>query len=180
MSESYDFDRPDVVVPGTQGRPGQRTFFLQAIDQGRICSFKLEKQQVAALCEYLEGILTELPGGGAHPSEARPCALEPLGLLWTVGRLSVAYEEATDRIIIVADEVIEIDPETVDPDLDLEDPDAILALGLELSTARFSMSRTQVAAFIAVGNELVRAGRTQCRLCGRPIDHEGHACPRMN
>jgi uncharacterized repeat protein (TIGR03847 family) len=180
MSESYDFDRPDVVVPGTQGRPGQRTFFLQAIDQGRICSFKLEKQQVAALCEYLEGILAELPAGDGSEVIALPCALEPLGLLWSVGRLSVAYEDASDRIIIVADEVLEIDPDTLDPDVDLDDADALQALGLDPSTARFSLSRSQVAAFIAVGNDLVRSGRAQCRLCGRPIDPEGHACPRMN
>ena len=27
---------------------------------------------------------------------------------------------------------------------------------------------------------LVHAGRPQCRLCGQPIDPEGHACPRLN
>jgi uncharacterized repeat protein (TIGR03847 family) len=180
MSESFDFDQPNVVVPGTQGQPGQRTFFLQAIDQDRICSFKLEKQQVAALCDYLEGILAELDDLDDTKLIATPCALEPLGLLWPVGRLSVAYEDASDRIIIVADEVLEIDPDTFDPDLDLDDPDTLSALGLDPSTARFSMSRAQVAAFIAVGNDLVRSGRSQCRLCNRPIDPEGHACPRMN
>jgi uncharacterized repeat protein (TIGR03847 family) len=180
MSESYDFDRPDVVVPGTQGEPGQRTFFLQAIDQERICSFKIEKQQVAALCEYLEGILADLPQSTDLEPAVLPCALEPLGFLWSVGRLAVAYEDAADRIVIVADEVLEIDPDTLDPDLDLDDPDALASLGLDPSSARISLSRAQVAAFITVGNDLVRSGRAQCRLCGRPIDPEGHACPRMN
>ena len=180
MSSSFEFDEPDVVVPGTSGRPGQRTFFLQAIEQDRICSFKVEKQQMAALCEYLEGILAELPRLAGDQIVAMPNALEPLGLLWAVGQLSVAYEEATDRIIIVADELLEFDPDEFDPDLDLSDPESLLAAGLDPSTARFSMSRAQVAAFIAVGNALVRSGRSQCRLCGSPIDPEGHACPRMN
>ncbi|CAB4324586.1 unannotated protein [freshwater metagenome] len=180
MSNSFEFDEPDVVVPGTSGRPGQRTFFLQVIDQSRICSFKVEKQQVAALCEYLEGILTELPRLTGDQIVATPNALEPLGILWVVGRISVAYEEATDRIIIVADELLEFDPDDFDPEFDFEDPEALIAAGLDPSNARFSMTRAQVAAFIAVGNDLVRSGRSQCRLCGHPIDPEGHACPRLN
>ena len=180
MSNSFEFDQPDVVVPGTSGRPGQRTFFLQVIDQSRICSFKVEKQQVAALCEYLEGILAELPRLGGDQIVATPNALEPLGMLWVVGRISVAYEEATDRIIIVADELLEFDPDDFDPDLDFEDPEALIAAGFDPSTARFCMTRAQVAAFIAVGNDLVRSGRSQCRLCSHPIDPEGHACPRLN
>ena len=43
-----------------------------------------------------------------------------------------------------------------------------------------SLTRGQVAAFIAVGNDLVRSGRPNCRLCGKPVDPEGHACPRLN
>ena len=156
MSESYDFTRPDVIVPGASGRPGDRTFFLQAVEGARTCSFKVEKQQVAALCD------------------------EPLGLLWAVGRLAVAYEEADDRIVIVAEEMFELDDDSLDPDLDYDDPEVLAAAGIDPSSARFSMSRAQVAAFIAVGNDLVRAGRAQCRLCGKPIDAEGHACPRLN
>ena len=180
MSNSFEFDEPDVVVPGTSGLPGQRTFFLQAIDQTRICSFKVEKQQVAALCEYLDGILAELPRLGGDQIVATPNALEPLGMLWVVGRISVAYEEATDRIIIVADELIEFDPDEFVPEFDFEDPEALIAAGFDPSTARFCMTRAQVAAFIAVGNDLVRSGRSQCRLCSHPIDPEGHACPRLN
>lgn len=180
MSESYDFSRPDVIVPGASGRPGARTFFLQAVEGGRTCSFKVEKQQVAALCDYLEGILADLPPLAVDQIVATPCAVEPLGLLWAVGRLAVAYEEADDRIVIVAEELFELDEDDFDPDLDYDDPEVLAAAGIDPSSARFAMSRAQVAAFIAVGNDLVRAGRPQCRLCGKPIDPEGHACPRLN
>ena len=100
-------------------------------------------------------------------------------LAWVVGRLAVAYEEADDRIVIVAEEVLDISEEDLER-LDLDDPAALLAAGYEPAAARFHLTRAQVATFIAVGNALVHAGRPQCRLCGQPIDPEGHACPRLN
>ena len=177
MSDSFAFAEPEVVVPGAVGTPGRRTFFLQARQSGRAVSLKLEKQQVAALCEYLGGILADLPPVG-DSELVEPCAaVEPDTLEWIVGRLAVAYEEADDQIVVVAEEFVEIDPES---DLDLDDPAALADAGYDLATARFRLTRAQVAAFIAVGNDLVRAGRARCRLCGRPIDPEGHVCPRLN
>lgn len=171
MSESWEFLEPDSVVPGVIGEPGRRTFFLQASESGRTVSFKVEKQQVAALCEYLEGILTDLPA--IHPGQfvAPISALEPIGMQWVVGGLAVAYEEDDDRLIIVAEEMPDFDDET---DVDFDGFDVSAA------TARFRLSRAQVAAFIAVGADIVRAGRPPCRLCGRPMDPGGHPCPRLN
>jgi uncharacterized repeat protein (TIGR03847 family) len=179
MNNSHDFDQPDLVVPGATGQPGNRTFFIQATEGNRTCSFKVEKQQVAALCDYLEGILADLPQIPTDQFVGPNGAQEPLGLLWVIGRLAVAYEEPDDRIVIVAEEMIEMDEE-LDLEIDFDDPLALIAAGFDPSTARFRMTRGQVAAFIAVGNDLVRSGRPNCRLCGKPIDPEGHACPRLN
>ena len=63
--------------------------------------------------------------------------------------------------------------EAPDPD-DFADEAFDEDFGFESATARFRLSRAQVAAFIAVGNDLVRAGRPACRLCGRPMDPGGH------
>jgi len=172
VSESWEFMDPDFVVPGVFGEPGRRTFFIQASDAGRSVSFKLEKQQVAALCEYLDGILTDLPA--IHPGQfvAPASANPPLDMQWTVGGLAVAYEEDDDRLVIVAEEL---------PDFDeLSDEAFDEDFGFDPASARFRLSRAQVAAFIAVGNDLVRAGRPACRLCGRPMDPGGHPCPRLN
>jgi len=177
VSDSFDFADPEVVVPGADGPPGHRTFFLQAREDGRTVSLKLEKQQVAALCEYLGGILTDLAPVSDADLVSPPSPSTPDGLEWIVGRLAVAYEEADDRIVVVAEEFVEIDP---DSQLDLDDPAALAEAGFDLATARFRLTRAQVAAFIAVGNDLVQSGRAQCRLCGRPIDPEGHVCPRLN
>ena len=170
MSESWEFTEPDSIVPGVFGEPGRRTFFIQIRDAGRIVSFKMEKQQVAALCEYLEGILTDLPA--IHPGQfiAPLSAESPEEMQWIVGGLAVAYEEDDDRLMIVAEEMPDID----DEDGFIEDFD------FDPATARIRITRAQVAAFIAVGNDIVRAGRPACRLCGRPLDPGGHPCPRLN
>ena len=168
MSESWEFTEPDSIVPGVFGEPGRRTFFIQVRDGGRIVSFKMEKQQVAALCEYLEGILTDLPA--IHPGQFI-AAVNPEDMQWIVGGLAVAYEEDDDRLMIVAEEM---------PDIDDEDDDFIEDFDFDPATARIRITRAQVAAFIAVGNDIVRAGRPACRLCGRPMDPGGHPCPRLN
>jgi uncharacterized repeat protein (TIGR03847 family) len=38
----------------------------------------------------------------------------------------------------------------------------------------------QAVAFIEVAEAAVAAGRPSCLFCGRPIDPNGHMCPRMN
>jgi uncharacterized repeat protein (TIGR03847 family) len=159
MSDSYDLDQPDMVVADAVGEPGRRTFYLQARQGTTIVSLKLEKQQVAALCDYLEGLLHDLPA--VSPAEAGPLSLvEPVLEAWPVGSLAVAYEEAADRILIVAEELT----------FDDEDDD----------TARLHLRREQVAALVAHGNAVVSQGRPPCPLCGRAIDPDGHHCPRLN
>src|SRR5215831_1711717 len=69
----FEYDQPDRFVAGTVGEPGQRTFYLQASDRGRVTSVVLEKQQVAALAERLDELLDEVlrrSGGTAVPAVA--------------------------------------------------------------------------------------------------------------
>ena len=51
MGLSYEFDAVDAFTVGTVGRPGQRTFFLQARHAGERVTVKCEKQQAAAMAE---------------------------------------------------------------------------------------------------------------------------------
>ncbi len=180
MSTSFEFDEPEHFTTGTIGEPGHRVFFLQAAQHGSVATLRLEKQQVAALAEYLAGILADLPDAEAEPSGLD--LIEPAVEEWVVGALAVAYEEATDRILLVAEELV-VAPEGEEDDAD-DEPDLLaLALGddeSDTATARFRLSRDQVSAFIRRAAELVVSGRPICPLCGRPIDPEGHACPRLN
>jgi uncharacterized repeat protein (TIGR03847 family) len=156
MSEYLD---PRVFTAGAIGPPGQRVFYLQAGDHGAVHSVRLEKQQVSALAEYLAGMLHDLPA----PDDVPPATelVEPVEARWTVGNIGVAYDNELDRIIIVAEELVDED----DPDGD---------------SLRVILSRSQVRAFIERAEELMAGGRPPCRICGAPIDPEGHACPRAN
>lgn len=163
MSDSFDFTDARSIVPGAVGEPGQRTFFVQAHTDLGVVSFKVEKQQVAALCEYFEGLLDDLPDAPAF-ADPGPSAIAPSEVQWTVGGLGVAWDEDEDRLLVVAEELL------VGGDED----------GREPATARFHLTSSQIAAFVRLGNDLVQAGRPACRLCGRPIDIDGHTCPRLN
>ena len=61
MSESHDFESVERFTVGAVGEPGQRVFLFQARSGSVQVSVKCEKQQVAALTEYLQGVLADLP-----------------------------------------------------------------------------------------------------------------------
>jgi uncharacterized repeat protein (TIGR03847 family) len=168
VTSSFEL-HPERFVAGTVGRPGERVFYLQASDGDHVVTLRLEKQQVAALAEYLAGILADLPT--ADEVEVDASLAEPVVEEWVVGSLAVAYEESDDRVLIVAEELVLEQDESVEPDeLSVDSP----------ATARFHLTRGQVASFVRHSVELVLAGRPPCPLCGHPLDPDGHVCPKSN
>ena len=153
------YEDPDGFTAGAIGPPGERVFYLQAQGNGAHTAVKLEKQQVLALAEYLDGLLHDLPAPPEVPP-APPLA-QPVLEEWTVGTIGVAYDNDRDRIVIVADELVSDD----------EVPG---------ETLRVAVTRAQVRALIDKAEELMAGGRPPCRLCGAPMDPAGHACPRSN
>ena len=197
MAPSFDFEAPDFFTTGTVGVPGRRTFYLQAREAGSVVTLKLEKEQIRALAEYLAKLLNDLPDPGALPRDM--ALLEPVSEAWVVGSLGVAYDEAADRILIVAEELSEEAEEEDDDDDDEaaeesaaeEGPRAARAPAEaveppepgeppDTAKARFRLSRPQAAAFVERARSLVQAGRPSCRLCGLPMDPDGHTCPGTN
>jgi uncharacterized repeat protein (TIGR03847 family) len=160
VSRSFDFEAPDHVTTGAVGPPGQRTFYLQAREARRLVSLKVEKEQVRALAEYLGGLLARLPGAGQAPGDL--ALLEPVEPAWAVGSIGVGYDQARDRIVVEAAELIEDES------------------GEEPATARFVITRAQAAGFVERAQELMRGGRPTCPLCSQPMDPAGHMCPRKN
>ena len=161
MSQSFDFQAPDFFTIGAVGPPGQRVFYLQAREADTLVTLKVEKEQVGALAEYLAELLAKLPAsqGGALEDLA---LLEPVVPAWGVGSIGVAYDEGLDRVILVAEELIEEDA------------------GGDAASARFRLSRAQAGAFIERARALLKAGRPSCLVCGRPKNPDGHVCPRSN
>jgi uncharacterized repeat protein (TIGR03847 family) len=161
---SFDLPDPDVFTAGTVGPPGQRAFYLQARDGDLVITVRCEKQQVAALADYFEGLLDDLEPAPYGAASTDLDLIEPVQELWTVGPIGVAYDEPDDRIVVVLEELV------AEEGVEEEDTD----------TVRVRLNRAQVSSFVEHSRELVAAGRPACRFCGLPIDPAGHPCPRMN
>ena len=164
MSDSFDFRELDFMTVGTLGPKGQREFFLQARAEGQLVSLKVEKQQVAALADYLHRVLADLPATevGPHPEDLG--LREPVVPSFVVGSLGIAYAEEIDRLIVMAEAI---------PETDGEDE--------EVAQARFSLRREQVLGLIDRARALVAAGRPPCTYCGRPLEpRSGDWCPCRN
>ena len=156
---TYDLPAVERLVVGTVGPPGQRTFYIQARQGARLLTLKVEKFQVAELAARLIAVFAQTPDVDASPADDE--SLEtPIEPDFTVGSLSVALDEDARRVLLVAEELVDEDAEG--------------------DVARIGATFDQVAALARRGAELVAAGRPTCRLCGLPIDPEGHTCPRLN
>ncbi len=160
MNGAHDLPSVDRITVGTVGPTGQRTFLLQAREGAELVTLKVEKQQVAALSEYLGNLLGDLPDPGPLPPDDDLELEEPSEPEWVVGTLGLSYDNDSDRVIMVAEESVAGD----------EEP----------AMARFGATREQVAALAVRGAQLVASGRPPCPLCGYPLDPSGHTCPKTN
>jgi uncharacterized repeat protein (TIGR03847 family) len=168
MSGAYfEFEEVDSFTTGAVGKPGARTFFLQA-RQGRTrVAVKCEKQQVAAITQYLRSVLHDLPPADERPVPAALELTEPLEQLFILGPIGLGYDRASDRLVVQLEEIAPVDEEgEVEQGHD--------------GHVRLYVTRGQAAAFCDHADRVIAAGRPDCRWCSLPIDPEGHACPRMN
>ncbi|HEU5266496.1 MAG TPA: DUF3090 family protein [Jatrophihabitans sp.] len=176
MRQLYLFDHPRRFVAGTVGAPGERAFFLQAVDGNRVVSVALEKQQVVILSDRLDQLLDEIvarTGTDLPASTTDNEALEqPVDEEFRVAAMGLAWDGAAGVVIIEAQAPVETSEEAEQTLLeDVEDgPDALRVM-LEPADAR---------AFVERARKLVAAGRPPCPLCGQPLDPSGHVCARLN
>lgn len=166
MSVFFEFEEVDAFTTGAIGRPGDRVFYLQARHDGRHVEVKCEKQQVAAIAQYLQQVLSDLP-----PPEDRPLpdSLElapPVDGAFVLGPIGLGYDQANDRLVVQLEEMGEVSSEG-----EVEAAEGHI---------RLYVTRGQAASFCEHAERVVAAGRPDCRWCSLPIDPDGHACPRMN
>lgn len=182
----YIFDPPDRFVAGTIGEPGDRTFFLQAREGGRVVSVVLEKVQVAVLAERLGALLDELDARGIAAAEESGVLArapdgavddepldEPVNEAFRAGSLTLGWDGNAERVLVEARAQDE-DGEAIDPDDDDEEDED----GPDLLRVRITASAAR--SFVARAATIVAAGRPPCPLCGAPLDPQGHICPRRN
>jgi len=165
--EFYDLNPVGSITADAIGPPGERVFYLQASHEDTLVTLVLEKEQVQALAISVEQMLEELEK--RHPQSAAEMELisqydlvlrEPIEPIFRVGQLGLGYDEDSDMLIVVAQEL------TDDND--------------EMSVVRFWATRAQMKAMSEHSLRVVDAGRPTCPLCGQPMDQDGHYCPRRN
>jgi uncharacterized repeat protein (TIGR03847 family) len=181
------YDDPDRFVAGAIGLPGQRSFFLQAVQGARITSVSLEKVQVALLADRIAAIVRELQERGVTGApdadvedlagdDERPLD-EPLRDAFRVGTLTISWDGDEAEVTIEARSAVEDDDVDEDDDEDEDVPDD--------SPIGPDVLRVRLAAPMALGfarraARIVAAGRPPCPFCGQPLNPEGHVCPRSN
>jgi uncharacterized repeat protein (TIGR03847 family) len=178
----YLFDPPERFVAGTVGRPGDRTFFLQAREGPRVVSIVLEKVQVAVLADRLNELLAELDRRGVVAATTDDPTVsdddlapldEPINEAFRAGSLTLGWDGDAERVLVEARAQSE-DGEAIDPDEDDdEDEDGPDLLRVMISTAA-------ARSFVTRAARIVASGRPPCPLCGAPLDPQGHICPRRN
>lgn len=167
MSIFHEFDEVDKFTVGTQGRPGARTFLLQIRADGTRLAVKCEKQQAAAISQYLDKVLADLPPAEDRPIQGAMELSEPIDPVFVLGQIGLGYDRSNDRVLLQLDEVGELDEEgeVVDENR---------------GHIRIYITRGQAAAFTKHAGQVIESGRPECQWCSAPMDPDGHACPRMN
>ena len=190
----FDFDPPDRFIADAIGKPGQRTFYLQARRGTTIVTVAIEKVQVAVLAERIGSLLDELRERGLSISEEpvpssqdrRPLE-EPVVEDFRAATLTLVWDGRAEEFIVEArapgeededdgddeEEDEELDEPTVELDLTDSDPD-----GPDLLRVR--LTPTAALGFVHRALGVVAAGRPPCPLCGEPLDPQGHFCVRRN
>ena len=171
------FRQPERFVAGTVGEPGDRSFYLQAIEDSRTVSVLLEKQQVSVLAERIGALLTEITRrfGAGEPETTPGADLDPLAVPleeeFRVGTMGLGWDADSKSIVV---ELLAVTEEEVDESVVLDDtdegPDAL----------RVFLSPERARAFATRAERVVSAGRRLCPLCTQPLDAAGHVCPRQN
>lgn len=160
---------PELFTADYVGTPGKRIFYLQARATALTTTFLLEKRQVGLLAERIRDVLLAIDEHdtitSAPPIRDPALAIaEPLEPQWRVGDMGLAYDEDTELVVVLLEEVATEDPE----------------LQEETGAARILLRRDQARSFALHALAIVDEGRSICQLCGLPMDPEGHRCPASN
>ena len=151
---NYEFTRPDRVMVGTRGEVGSRLFLLQAREGRRLIVVKFEKQQLAAIAQWIGVAIKGFTRPGHLPDDF---SLEPeYEVDFVAGEIGLGLNEDDERL--------EVEVESLD----------------ESDSLELSLSKEQAGGLAIAIVRLIEAGRPPCPLCELPLDPRGHDCPRTN
>ena len=174
MAEAqFDFAAVDAIDAESIGEPGKRTFRVRILRGDDSAALWVEKQQLAALGEAIPRLIEQLDSEDQHPDfDPRPIHYFPDDptVDFKVSRLALGYAAQEDRLVLVAHS---LEAETED-----DEDDAEMDSDLPAFSCRFSREQARFLSNSCA--DAVAGGRAACVLCHRPMDPEGHMCPRAN
>ena len=169
MARTIDINPVSAITTDALGQPGQRVFYLQARRGSTMITIETEKEQIRALALGIHQFLEELTQRFPERTGFDTVAQSDLNLVppvepdFKVGQMGLGYDSDQDLVVIVAQSLqLEGEPEE------------------QAITARFWITRGQAKAMADHALIVVAQGRPTCALCGRPINPEGHFCPKRN
>lgn len=183
-----DLDLPEWFATGTVGGPGEPTFFLQAVQGGRVTTVQLEKEQVSALADRVLAVIDEVERRGLAAVAAGPAGIpderpleQPLHEEFRVGTMVIAWDEDVDRLVVEArsmtfdagagDVAMRGDDEFDDDDIPDDAP-----IGPDV--LRVHLTPIMAQQFARRANSVVAGGQPTCPYCGAVLEPTGHFCSR--
>jgi len=165
-----DVDPCDHITSDAIGQPGQRVFYIQALQAEKTYTVIIEKTQLQSLAVGIEQFLIEvarqnpdLEEASADYVEAQMRISPPVDPAFRVGEIGLGYDQARDRVVLFAREV------------QAEEQEADSG-----TVYRFWCTRTQLRKLARWGVEVAGRGRSMCPQCGQPMEPGGHFCPKKN
>jgi uncharacterized repeat protein (TIGR03847 family) len=156
MSDSFDFDPVEWITASSIGPPGGRTFYIQARQNSRYVAIVVEKSQVRSLAELAQELLARVDVVVTPDDVDSDLELHgPVQPVWRAGTMALGSDEDGEVFLLELEELL------VDTA-----PDDMAAVGAEPATARFVMTREQLAALAAFAAFAVEhGGRERCQVC---------------
>ncbi len=183
-----DLDMPERFATGTVGEPGDRTYFLQAVQGRQVATVQLEEEQVAVLADRVLAVideverrgLTAIDAGPAGEIDERPLE-QPLHEEFRVGTMIIAWDEDVDRLVVEArsmtfdagagDVALRDDDEVDEDDIPDDAP-----IGPDV--LRVHLTPYMAQQFARRANSVVAGGVPTCPYCGAVLEPPGHFCSR--
>ena len=156
-----EFTQVSKFLPETFGEPGMRTFRFSVDSGSSNAKVWLEKEQLSELCLAMVQLSKETIENASALNNP-PTHLEVVELTsleFKATRLAFGHNPNTGMFIVDAH----------DPEDDDDEP-----------SIRVWLSRDMITEFADTGLEIVASGRPVCPLCSRPMNTDGHSCPRQN
>ena len=166
----YDLSPVTHITVDAIGKPGERTFFLQARKNERTVTLLIEKVQLQGMMDGVDEFFKmiakhhpALPPVEGNFNEADMHIQPPIKPAFRVGDIGVTFDADRDMVCLVMRE------------LDLELPEQ---KGERI--ARWWCTRQQWLALVHWSKEVIARGRPICPQCLQPMEPEGHFCPKKN